>query len=178
MTGRNLKLLALASAGWLLAGCAGGSFEDIDAFMAEVKAKPAGIIKPIPPFKAYKAFTYSATGLRSPFERPIEVEEIARLQVSTTVKPDENRTREYLEQFSIDSLEMVGTLQQSGTLWALMRDQTGGVHRVTTGNYVGKNHGRIVEATDSYLSVVEIVPNGVDGWVQRPRTIKLKTVER
>lgn len=161
----------------VLAGCGGGSYKDLDEFMAATKAKPAGMIPPIPAFKAYKAFTYSATSMRSPFEKPIEVTEIARLQMASDVKPDENRPKEYLERFSLDSLTMVGSLEQSGTLWALMEDEDGGVHRVKTGNYIGRNHGRIVEASETYISVIEIVPNGVDGWIERPRTIKLKTLE-
>ena len=161
----------------LLSGCSSSDFSDLDEFMAQTKAKPAGQIKPIPPFKTYKAFSYSATGFRSPFERPVEVSEITRLQTVSSVKPDENRTKEFLEQFSLDSLTMVGTLEQSETLWALLLDREGGVHRVKKGNYMGRNHGRIIETTETYLAVVEIVPNGVDGWVERPRTIKLKVTE-
>jgi type IV pilus assembly protein PilP len=48
--------------------------------MAEKRARPGGIIAPIPTFKAYEAFAYSATRLRSPFDRPIEVREITQLQ--------------------------------------------------------------------------------------------------
>ena len=161
----------------LLTACSSSDFSDIDQFMADAKAKPAGQIKPIPPFKTYKAFSYGATGFRSPFEKPVEVSEITRLQTATNVKPDENRTKEFLEQFSLDSLDMVGTLEQETTLWALMLDKDGGVHRVRNGNFIGRNHGRIVETTESYIAVVEIVPNGVDGWVERPRTIKLKVTE-
>jgi len=160
-----------------LSGCESGGYQDLDDFMAEKKARPAGLIKPIPAFKAYKAFTYSAAGLRSPFERPVEVTEITRLQMASDVEPDKNRSKEYLEQYNIDSLSMVGTLQQGGTLWALLLDSDGGVHRVKNGNFMGRNHGQIVEAGDTYISVIEIVPNGVDGWVERPRTIKLKTLE-
>jgi type IV pilus assembly protein PilP len=161
----------------LVAGCSSDGYTDIDEFMAETKARPAGHIKPIPPFQTFKSFTYGASGLRSPFEKPIDVKDITIIQMRSDVKPDENRTKEYLEQFSLDSLTMVGTLEQSGTLWALMLDQEGSVHRVTQGNYIGRNNGRIVETTESYVSVVEIVSNGVDGWVERPRTIKLKTVD-
>lgn len=168
-------LTAIAVGG--LTGCGGGSYRDLDEFMAQTKAKPAGHIAPIPAFKAYKAFNYSATSMRSPFDKPIEVTEITRLQMASDVKPDPNRPKEFLEQFSLDSLTMVGSLEQSGTLWALMQDDDGGVHRVKTGNYMGHNHGRIVEAAETYISVIEIVPNGIDGWIERPRTIKLKTVE-
>lgn len=160
-----------------LSACGSGDYQDLDDFMAEKKARPAGLIKPIPAFKAYKAFTYSAAGLRGPFDRPVEVTEITRLQMASNVEPDENRSKEYLEQYNIDSLSMVGTLQQEGTLWALLLDSDGGVHRVKNGNYMGRNHGQIVEAGDTYISVIEIVPNGVDGWVERPKTIKLKTLE-
>ena len=163
----------------LLATACGGTdgYKDINEFMAEKKAAPGGHIKPIPPFQSYKAFSYSASALRSPFEKPIDVKDITFIQTRSNVAPDENRTKEYLEQFSLDSLSMVGTLEQSGTLWALMQDQEGSVHRVMQGNFMGCNHGRIVETTESYISVVEIVSDGVDGWIERPRTIKLKTVD-
>lgn len=161
----------------LLASCGGNDFRDLDAFMATSKAKPAGQIEPIPPFKAYKAFTYGAAGLRSPFEKPVEVKEIARMQLASNVEPDLDRTKEFLEQFSLDSLTMVGSLEQAGTLWVLMQDREGGVHRVKEGNYVGRNHGRILEAAESYIALIEIVASGTDGWVERPRTIKLRVVE-
>lgn len=167
---RIATALALA----LLAGCAGRDFSDLDQFMAEKRARPGGIIAPIPTFKAYEAFAYSATRLRSPFDRPIEVREITQLQAIAAIKPDENRAKEFLEQYTFDSLAMVGTLERSGDNWALIKDPEGGIHRVQVGNYLGRNHGKIVEMTDTYLAVVEIVSDGTtDGWVERPRTIEL-----
>ena len=160
-----------------LTACGDGSYQDLDDFMAEIKSRPADMIKPIPVFKAYKTFAYSASALRSPFDRSVEVAGITRLQMASDVKPDSNRAKEYLEQFTLDSLSMAGTLGQDDILWTLMQDEQGGVHRVKPGNYMGRNHGRIIESTESYVSVIEIVPNGVDGWVERPRTIKLKTIE-
>ena len=172
----RIQLLPLALC-TLLTACGSDGYKDIDSFMTETKAKPAGHIKPIPPFQAHRSFVYSASGFRSPFEKPLEVSEITRIQTRNNVTLDENRTKEYLEQFSLDSLSMVGTLEQSGTLWALLLDQEGSVHRVTQGNYMGRNHGRIVETTETYVSVLEIVSNGVDGWMERPRTIKLNIVD-
>ncbi len=157
-----------------LAGCGSRNFDDLDQFMAEKRSRPGGIIAPIPTFKAYEAFAYSATTLRSPFERPIEVREIAQLQAVSAIKPDPNRPKEFLEQFTLDSLRMVGTLERNGTMWTLIRDPEGGVHRVTLGNYLGRHNGKIVETGETYVAVVEIVSDGSkDGWVERPRTIKL-----
>ncbi|MCB1690922.1 MAG: pilus assembly protein PilP [Halioglobus sp.] len=167
-------LLLLCCLGAVLTGCSGGDLSDLDEYMAEKRSRPGGIIAPIPTFKAYEAFAYSATTLRSPFDRPIEVREIAQLQAIAAIKPDENRAKEFLEQFTFDSLRMVGTLERDDTSWTLIRDPDGGVHRVRTGNFLGRHHGKIVEMTDTYVSVVEIVSDGTtDGWVERPRTIKL-----
>ncbi|TGD73062.1 pilus assembly protein PilP [Mangrovimicrobium sediminis] len=169
----NSRLLALALP-LLLSACGGKGFGDLDQFMAEKRSRPGGIIAPIPTFKAYEAFAYSATTWRSPFERPIEVREIAQLQAVSAIKPDPNRPKEFLEQYTLDSLRMVGTLEREGTLWSLIRDPDGGVHRVTLGNYLGRHHGKIVESGETYVAVVEIVSDGSkDGWVERPRTVKL-----
>ncbi|MFM7273271.1 MAG: pilus assembly protein PilP [Gammaproteobacteria bacterium] len=160
----------------LLGGC-GGDFTDLDAWMAEVRAKPRGAIEPIPVFKPYEFFTYSAQSLRPPFDVPLSAKEMAALAPGAEVKPDLTRPREFLERFNFEQLGMVGTLSQTGTLWALLSDGEGGVHRVKVGNYVGKDHGRIVETTETTVEVEEIVASGVGGWIRRPRTIQLTEKE-
>ena len=160
----------------LLGGC-GGDMSDIDSWMVEVKARPKGAIEPIPVFKPYESFTYSAQSLRAPFDMPPSAEELASMKPAENVKPDLLRPREFLERFSIEQLSMVGTLSQNGTMWALVADGEGGVHRVRVGNYLGKDHGKIVETTETSIAVDEIVPNGTGGWIQRPRTIKLAEEE-
>ena len=172
---RTLLLCCLS--GVVLSGCSGEDYSDLDTFMEEKLSRPGGIIAPIPTFKAYEAFAYSATTLRSPFDRPIEVREIAQLQAIAAIKPDENRSKEFLEQFTFDSLRMVGTLNRDETSWTLIKDPSGGVHRVKMGNFLGRHHGRVVDMTDTYVAVVEIVSDGTpDGWVERPRTIKLSGI--
>jgi len=162
----------------LLSACGSTDFGDLDTFMAEKKARPGGIIAPIPTFKAYEAFSYSAAVQRSPFDRPIEVREISQLRAVSAVKPDENRAKEFLEQFTFDSLNMVGSLKKGEAGWTLIQDPEGGVHRVRLGDYLGRNHGKIIEMTDTYLAVVEIVSDGsADGWVERPRSIKLNGLD-
>ncbi len=173
-----LTRLPLLAAGLIaLTACSGQDFSDLDGFMEEKRARPGGIIEPIPTFKAYEAFAYSATTQRSPFDRPIEVREISQLQSVSAVKPDDNRPKEFLEQFTLDSLSMVGSLSRSGVDWTLIKDPDGGVHRVRLGDHLGRDHGKIVEMTDTYVAVVEIVSDGTEeGWVERPRTLKLSSL--
>lgn len=175
VTFRHLCLPLLVSA--TLTACGGADLADLNTFVAEKRAKPGGIITPIPTFKAYEAFAYSATALRSPFDRPIEVREIRQLQAISAVKPDDDRAKEFLEQYTFDSLRMVGGLARAGTDWVLVRDPDGGIHRVTLGHFMGRNHGKIVEMAETYVAVIEIVTDGTEnGWVERPRTIKLDGV--
>jgi type IV pilus assembly protein PilP len=50
----------------------------------------------------------------------------------------------------------------------------GGVHRVKVGDYLGRNHGRILVIDESKVDVIEIVPDGEGGWLERPRSLSLK----
>lgn len=162
----------------LLSGCQGERFADLKQWMQQVKARPAKPIPPIPTFPPYQAFTYSAMAKRSPFQKPVAIKELARLSgPASNVKPDPNRPKEYLEKFPIESLTMVGTLKKGGRLWALINDGQGGVHAVTIGNYIGRNNGKIVSVGDNEIQLREIVPNGANGWVARPRTMRLREAE-
>lgn len=160
----------------ILVGCSSsGEFSDLAAQMDEIKKRPKGHIEPPPEFKAYKTFTYSAAALRSPFSPPVAVEMVQLPEGRKDVQPDLNRAKEALEGFSIDALNMVGTLRRpEGALFALIMDSSGGLHRVKPGNYMGRNHGHVVDVGVNKLNVIEIVSDGQGGWVERPRTIVLK----
>lgn len=158
----------------LLQGCSSeGNFSDLQAFMDEVKNRPKGTIEPIPQFQPYEAFTYSASSLRSPFQPPVKVETVKRSKGAREIKPDESRVREFLEGFNIEVFEMVGSLSNSTGRFALVSG-AGGVHRVKVGDYLGRNHGRVVALDDTKIDVVEIVPDGDGGWLERPRSLVLK----
>jgi len=168
---RYIALLMTASILW---GCADNDMGDLDAFMAEKRARPGGVIEPIPTFTAYEAFAYAATGQRAPFDRPVEVRQITRMSARSTIMPDLDRPREFLEQFTLDSLQMVGRLERGGNYWSLMRDPQGGIHRVSPGNFLGRDHGRITDMGETFVAVIEIVTDGTaEGWVERPRVIEL-----
>lgn len=171
------RLFIIAMSMGVLAACSDRGMEDLDAFMAEKRARPGGVIEPIPTFKAYEAFAYAATTLRSPFDRPVDIRKLASLSGRAAVRPDVNRPKEYLERFTLDSLSMVGTLQRNGQDWTLIKDPDGGIHRVQVGNFLGRDHGKIIDMSDTFVAVVEIVPDGTeDGWVERPRTIELSGI--
>ena len=114
--------------------------------------------------------------MRAPFDRPIVVLNPLDLSPQNSVKPDSNRSKEYLEAFSVESLTMVGTLEKDGEFFALVNDELGSVHYVKEGNYLGKNHGKIVRATPTNIQIMEIISAG-GGWLERPRTLELREDE-
>ncbi|WP_233709859.1 pilus assembly protein PilP [Pseudomaricurvus albidus] len=171
------RCVGLAVAVMTLSACSGSSNQDLKDFIEETKRRPAGQIEPLPPFVPYQSFTYSAMMERAPFDPPVEDIDQLILGKNSNVKPDTSREKEFLEGFNIESLKMVGTLEQNGILWALINDGQGGIHRVTQGNHMGKNYGRIVATSKRQIDIIEIVPNGADGWVERPQVIKIAEKE-
>ena len=173
----NTKIFLSSFVLVLLSGCVSSKDSaDLTRYIEDVKARPEGSIEPLPPVRTFDPFIYASTAMRSPFDEPVIVTTIEGTR-DPDVKPDPLRVKDFLESFNLDSLAMVGTLEQNGALWALVKDPSGGIHRVTVKNYIGKNHGKITAATTTQLNLVEIVGDGLGGWVQRPRTIKLSEKE-
>ena len=141
--------------------------------MDEVRARPKGSIEPLPKFQPYEAFTYNAGGMRSPFQKPVKIDVASQQKGSKDIKPDETRVKQFLEGFNIEVFEMAGTLSDNVGVFGLVQG-AGGVYRVKVGDYLGRNHGRIVLVTESKIDVVEIVPDGEGGWLERPRSLALR----
>ncbi len=184
---RSLSFYGMVLLSVLLTACGSNNyFPDLETYIDEVQAKPKGRIKPLPEFEAHATFAYSAAAMRSPFEPPIVVKaSTLKFDPESVVEPDLTRPKEYLEQFSFDALRMVGTIQRpedgQATLWALINDGKGGIHRVKQGDYLGRSHGKIAAVETTRIDVIEIVPSGevdADGkklWIERPRNLILKS---
>jgi type IV pilus assembly protein PilP len=143
--------------------------DELSRFIEDTKKEPGGRVEPLPEIKPYQTFVYAATDLRSPF-LPSSPGSGAGL---AGVRPDSKRNREFLEQFSLDTLRMVGTLKLSGRTYGLVRTKDGLVHRVTSGNYMGQADGKILDITPSKITLTEIVPDGLGGYMERPAAIGL-----
>jgi type IV pilus assembly protein PilP len=154
-------LIVLLSAA--LAGCGGDS--DLDHFIAATQKEPGGRVEPLPEIKPYEAFTYTDQEMRSPF--------VPGGAGSAGLRPDSHRNREYLEQFSLDTLKMVGTLNLGGKNYGLVQTHDGRVHRVVVGEHLGTNDGKVTTITPSRIALVEIIPDGLGGYIERPAALAL-----
>ncbi len=166
------NVLMLAAAACTMAACGAGQ-DDLDEYINGIKARPPGRIEPLPEIQPYEVFTYAADvqGIRSPFIP--DTPQVATRNTEHGVGPDPNRSREFLEGFSLDTLAMVGTLYIGDTMYGLVQTNDGLIHRVVPGNYVGQNDGRITEITDSEIELVEIISDGIGGYIERDAAISL-----
>jgi len=168
----NMRLLGLLAAvlpSLMLVAC-GGDVDDLTAYIDEVKSRPGGRIEPLPQIKPYETYQYAAAEARSPFVA--DTPQVAD-QAPTGPTPVKNRNKEYLEQFPLDTLSMVGTLEREGKIFGLLQTKDGLVHRVLPGNYVGQNEGRIVAVRDAEIEVEELVANGIGSFFKRTAAIGL-----
>ena len=164
----GIILLALL----LLTGCS-NDLADLEAYVEKVKMREPAPIEPIPTIKPYVCFIYPSHE-NDPFSMAnVTHETIAEQEVVKSVKVDENRTREFLESFPLDSLRMVGTVRQNNELWALVQIPNGTIHRVHRGNYLGLNRGKILNIEEARINLLEIVDNGSGGFKEQENSVAL-----
>ena len=84
-----------------------------------------------------------------------------------------NRNREELEQFELDSLRMVGTMENADENWAIINDPDNTVHRVKVGNYMGRNIGKIMNIFEDRVELREIIQDSNGRWDERQAAIVL-----
>ena len=160
-------LTAAACAGFIALTACSSADDDLSRFIEDTKKQPGGRVEPLPEVKPYETFTYAANTMRSPFLPS------APGGAAQNVRPDSKRNREFLEQFPLDTLKMVGTLKLGGQTFGLVQTKDGLVHRVAPGNHLGQNDGKVTDVSSSKISLIEIVPDGLGGYIERPAGLAL-----
>jgi type IV pilus assembly protein PilP len=166
LSSKPLSILAFGLA--VLSGCS-GDLDDLQKQITDIRNRPGERIEPLPEIKIYDVFVYSASNLRSPFIPSAP----AGMDLANSLRPDVKRPREFLEQFPLDTLRMVGTLELQGKKYGLVQGKDGLVHRVLPGQFLGQNDGRITSITASKIALIQIVPDGVGGYIERPAALAL-----
>jgi type IV pilus assembly protein PilP len=163
----KVRLVCVAVlASYVAAGCSGGQ-SDLKKWIEETKKKPGGRIQALPEVKPYESFAYSAGNMRSPFQP------VGPSLGQTGLRPSARRNREFLESFSLDTLKMVGTFKVGSNFYGLVQSKDGLVHKVQPGNRLGQNDGKVTEITASKISLIEIIPDGLGGYIERPASLAL-----
>ena len=161
-TGCGLLLASL-----VLLGACSSDMDELQQYIAQVKARKSNKIDPIPQIKQYEAFAYVPGDRREPFTPSLP----ASARNGEGVHPDTSRNRQPLEEFPLDALKMVGLIDYNKISYAMVRAPDGVIHRVTVGNYMGQNFGKITRISESEISLDEIVPDGFGGFKEQPASL-------
>jgi type IV pilus assembly protein PilP len=145
-----------------------GSAPNLEKWVAEVKNRPAPPLEPLPVMQQFETFEYAAQNLRDPFSNAFSDQ-----SGGSGPRPDPNRPKQTLEQFPLDSLNMVGTIGKGAGLIALVMAPDKVTYRVRPGVYMGQNDGRVTAVYEDRIELVELVPDGAGGWLERPATVAL-----
>ena len=179
----RLTIVVLAILG--IAGCVSGDMSDLEKQVSKIMSKPGGRLEPLPEIKPYEAYVYESgkSEARNPFKRFYVVEQSLAIEESEGPVDDglteemrneiQNRNREELEGFELDSIKMVGTLQNEDNHWGIVIDPDGIVHRVKTGNYIGLNIGKITSIQEEQIEVREIIKDNSGRYGERQALLPL-----
>lgn len=184
----NSHLVCLKDEGLIIEGCTKTSEVKLSEFpeLAQRLKKEredstpirVGEIKKMPPLEV---FTFNPKEIRDPFSSkvPGKYGEGNLDQEKSGIFPDFDRKKGVLENVSLDTLKLIGTIKKKNNpiKWGLIKVASGKVHRVKKGSYLGKNYGEIIDISSAKIDIMEIIPNGQGGWEERAASIALSKAD-
>jgi type IV pilus assembly protein PilP len=146
---------------------------DLRSYVAEVKARQKSSVEPLPEIKTVEPYVFNPEDLHDPFVQVEKAQPIEDVKAESGIRPDTTRPREELESYDLDALRMVGTVYRADALWALVKAGDGTIHRVKTGNYMGRNFGKILRVKEDQIELLEIIPDTPGTWRERKASLDL-----
>ncbi len=170
-----IRTAAAALALALLAGCSDGDIQEVNAWMAQVKADTKVHVVPLVEPKTFIPFAYQAKDEVDPYNPTKLLGELARAaeKSDSPYKPDTARRKEFLESFPLDTMRMVGTMQKGGTTYALLQIDRA-VYQIKSGMRLGQNYGLVTNVDEGAISIKETVQDAGGDWVERMSKLELQ----
>lgn len=161
-----------------LGGCGDGGVQEIKEWMSDVRMHTRVSIPLLSPPKSFTPFVYAGAGSVDPYNPAKMTVAFAKLQSNSKgLRPDLERRREPLENYPLDTLKMVGTLEKPGLSYALIEvDRT--VYQIKTGNYMGQNFGIVTRISETAVDLKEIVQDASGEWVERKVKLELQEMKK
>lgn len=170
------KILTTLCLTTLISGC-GANIDDLVAYTAQIKANTQVSIEAYPEFKALPSVSYSSSNMRSPFVKSkTELVSRAPLARDNCLQPKRNRSKQSLEKFGLDGLQMAGVFTNNGRKYALVKANDGSLHKVTSGSYIGLFHGRVTAINNTEILIKEMLPDGAGCWKSKQATLTISSM--
>jgi type IV pilus assembly protein PilP len=154
-----------------LSGCSSDGLQDLRDFVNNAYADKKPKVEPLPEIKMQETFIYDPTNLADPFA----LHNLAPQSQKSAggPRPDPNRRKEPLEDFPLDSLKMVGTLERGKQVWAIIQAPDGTVYRVQKGDHLGQNSGMVSKISEDKIDLIELIQGTMGDWVEREASLAL-----
>ncbi len=175
---RAQRILIAVLATMALAACANAGREELSQWMVAERLRIKPDVKPIPAPTEFTPKSYDVFAEQEPFssEKLASVLRGAQTSLaasSALIEPELKRRKEPLELFPLDAATMVGSLNKSGSLVALIKVESL-LYQLKPGNYLGQNYGKIQKISETDIQLREIVQDAAGEWIERPTTIQLQ----
>lgn len=155
----------------LIVGCA-PKLDDLEIYTEQVRSSSVVNIEPYPMFETQPAYVYTSQNLRSPFLTLKDKQgPVVSQRNADCIQPDNRRTREPLESYGLDALEMTGNFEVNGRKWVLINSNDGVLHKATRGSRIGLFHGTITHISDTDISITQLLPDGAGCWQPKATTL-------
>ena len=164
-----IKLTIISVFSALIMGCSAGDYNDIKVWMKDQEKSLKGKVEPIPPAKSFVPVDFVA--VQDPFlSKPlISLHDLEKNKFA----PDNNRTKEPLESYPLDSMKFLGTLSKDNKYYAMIKTNDNLVHYVKVGNYFGTNFGRVIKLDSAKITLDERILDSTDEWKEKITEINL-----
>ena len=177
-----MNRLICITAGALMLSALGACTADNDELIQWMEQQHKEIkpsIAPIYPPKKFDPQAYlGATGVE-PFgaQKLVPVGGPASGQSSALLASAKAHATQELESYPLDSMSMVGSLQQNGKAHGLIMVDSR-LHDVKVGDWIGQNYGQITAITDSQITLRETVQDPTGEWIERTSTLQMQEKAR
>lgn len=170
--------MVVLSAALLLHACSSSADDELRQWMQTERSSIRPQVQPIPEPSKFEPKAYTAEQMLEPFsgEKLASVLRGAQsgpLSNSALIEPELNRRKEPLEAYPLDTMVMVGSLDQKGKLVALIRVDNL-LYQVKPGNYLGQNYGKITKITETEVLLREIVQDAAGEWMEKSTALQLQ----
>lgn len=161
----------------LLNACSPG-YGDLRQWMQSERGKMTPRVPPLKEPARFVPLAYTEDGLADPFGRERLTSVLRResqtVDASTSlIAPELSRRKQPLEAYPLDTMTMVGSLQQGDKDVALIRvDRL--LYQVRVGEYLGQNYGLIQAIDENAVTLREIVQDAAGEWTERPVELELQ----
>lgn len=173
-----MQRLSVALVALVLAGCSSEPASDLQEWMQAQRAAAKPRITPLKEPTKFQPTEYKVSQGMDPFNmlkltQALRKDGVQNNSSVALILPEQNRRKEELEGFPLDTMSMVGSLDKQGEKTALLKvDKL--LYQVRSGQYLGQNYGRIMRVTESSIHLRELVQDASGDWVEKMTTLDLQ----